>query len=62
MRDALPEVNNLMDTASLAVVLGTISNILPPVAAFLAIVWTIIRIYEWFRVRVLGKPNDGATK
>lgn len=31
---------------------GAVLGWLPEVAAFLAIVWTLIRIYEWARVRI----------
>lgn len=35
-----------LDLASLGVVLGTLMQWLPPLAAMLTIVWTLIRIYE----------------
>lgn len=38
--------NNIGDVVSLTVVLGTISQVLPPIAALLAIIWTAIRIYD----------------
>lgn len=37
---------------------GSFLGYLPEVAAFLAIIWTLIRIYEWARVRVFGKDGD----
>lgn len=37
---------NLMDTASVATVVGTLAGILPAIAALFTIVWTSIRIYE----------------
>lgn len=40
---------------------GTLADLLPAVAAFLAIVWTGIRIYEWARVRLWGKPPTKLT-
>lgn len=46
------------DAASLLVVVGAVSEILPPIAAGLAIIWTLIRIYEWFRFRVLGITKE----
>lgn len=45
------------DAASLATVLGTLMQFLPPIAALVSIVWTSIRIYEtktvqeWLRKR-----------
>lgn len=35
-----------LDLASLGVVFGTLMQWLPPLAALLTIVWTLIRIYE----------------
>jgi glycerol-3-phosphate acyltransferase PlsY len=49
--------NNIMDTAAVAAAIGSISNVLPPIAALLAIIWTAIRIYEWVRFRIL-KQSD----
>lgn len=37
---------NLIDTASVATVVGTIAGILPAIAALFTIVWTCIRIWE----------------
>ena len=37
---------NLVDTASVATVVGTLAGILPAIAALFTIVWTAIRIYE----------------
>ena len=36
----------LVDTASVATVVGTLAGILPAIAALFTIVWTSIRIYE----------------
>ena len=35
-----------MDTISVFTVIGTLMDILPPIAALLTIVWTCINIYE----------------
>lgn len=35
-----------MDALSVGVVVGTIAQFLPPIAAVLTIIWTIIRIWE----------------
>lgn len=32
--------------------LGTVLGYLPEIAAVLAIIWTVIRIYEWARFRI----------
>ena len=49
-----------IDAVSVLTVVGTLSDILPPVAALITIVWTAIRIYETDTVQgLLGKPpND----
>jgi len=35
-----------MDTISVFTVIGTLMDILPPIAALLTIIWTCINIYE----------------
>lgn len=55
------DINDTGDAASLVVVLGAVSNILPPIAAALAIIWTLIRIYEWVRFRIF-RASDEAFK
>jgi len=46
------------DIASIATVLGTLTNVLPAIAALFTIVWTAIRIYETDTVqKMLGKKN-----
>ena len=37
------------DLLSMAVVIGSLVEILPAVAAGLSIIWTLIRIVEWAR-------------
>ena len=52
-------IKMLSDAADLtagAIVIGALTDILPPIAAGLAIVWTLIRIYEWARVVVWKMP------
>ncbi len=39
-------VKHGLDFASIGVVLGTISQVLPAIAALLTIIWTGFRIYE----------------
>lgn len=43
LKDAL---KHLTDFVAIGVTVGTIMKILPAVAAFLSIIWTMIRIYE----------------
>ena len=46
------------DVAAIGGALGVYFQMLPEIAAVLAIIWTLIRIYEWARVRILKKPQD----
>jgi hypothetical protein len=53
---------HLLDTASVATVVGTISGMLPAIAAIFTIVWTSIRIYESKTVQeYLEKKRGGRT-
>ena len=51
-----------IDAVSVLTVVGTIGDLLPPMAALFTLVWTGIRIYETDTVQeMLGKnkpPND----
>ena len=50
----------LVDTASVATVVGTLAGILPAIAALFTIVWTAIRIYESRTVQdFLKRDKDG---
>ena len=46
------------DIAAGSTVLGSVFGYLPELAAVLAIIWTLIRIYEWARVRIFNKQPD----
>jgi hypothetical protein len=46
------------DILSLGVVLGTLSQILPQVAALLSIVWLSLRIYDWIALKLAGRRTD----
>ena len=49
---------HIIDFASIATVLGTLTDMLPAVAALFTIVWTAIRIYETKTVQGwLGRKN-----
>jgi len=51
----------LVDAVSVVTVVGTIGEVLPPLAALFTVVWTIIRIYETKTVqKMMGKdrPDD----
>jgi hypothetical protein len=49
----------LVDTASVATVVGTLAGILPAIAALFTIVWTCIRIYESRTVQDFLKRRKG---
>ena len=51
----------VIDAVSVVTVVGTIGELLPPMAALFTLIWTAIRIYETKTVqRLLGKdsPDD----
>jgi len=51
----------LVDAVSVVTVVGTIGEVLPPLAALFTLVWTAIRIYETKTIqRLLGRnpPDD----
>lgn len=53
-------MKHIMDGLSVVTVLGTITKMLPAVAAMFTIIWTGIRIYESATVqKLLGKKKDG---
>jgi hypothetical protein len=53
-------VKHIMDGVSVVTAVGTITNMLPAVAAVFTIVWTGIRIYESNTVqKLLGKKESG---
>jgi hypothetical protein len=47
------QTKQVVDMVSVATVIGTLGQILPPLAAFFTIVWTLIRIYETKTVQKL---------
>jgi len=58
---ATESTKTLVDGLSVVTVVGTIGEMLPPMAALFTLVWTAIRIYETKTVqKMLGKkpPND----
>ena len=49
----------VVDAVSVLTVVGTIGELLPPLAALFTLVWTGIRIYETETVqRLLGRKSD----
>ena len=55
---ATESTKTLVDGLSVVTVVGTIGELLPPMAALFTLVWTAIRIYETKTVqRLLGKDS-----
>ncbi len=52
----LKVITDAGDVAAGAVVIGALVKWLPPIAAFLSIIWLLIRIGEWARVAVWNRP------
>lgn len=53
---------NAADIAAGSTALAAYLSWLPEVAVVLTIIWTLIRIYEWARVRIFKKLPDAGTK
>ena len=61
MHMATESTKTLIDGLSVVTVIGTIGDVLPPLAALFTLVWTGIRIYETKTVQgLLGRnpPDD----
>lgn len=41
-----------IDALSIATLLGTFADMLPQVAAGFTLVWTLLRLYDWFEGRL----------
>lgn len=52
---------HVIDSISVLTVVGTLADVLPPIAALITIVWTCIRIYETATVQALIKKNKDAS-
>ena len=50
---------HVIDGISVLTVVGTLAEILPPIAALVTIVWTGIRIFETETVKGMLKRKDG---
>lgn len=50
-------LKHLLDASAIATMIATLVSWLPAIAALLSIVWTGLRIYEWFEVRRAKKAN-----
>ena len=51
-------IKHAVDTVSIATVLGTLTHMLPSIAALFSIVWSAIRIYETDTVQGWLKDDD----
>lgn len=58
MTDHHETAKQLIDIASLATVIGTLSEMLPAVAAIFSIVWSAIRIWETDTVKGWTRRRD----
>lgn len=59
MQHTAETTKHAIDAVSVFTVIGTLSDLLPPLAALVTIVWTSIRIMETETVRGwLGKDKD----
>jgi len=51
-------VKAAVDGLSIITVIGTLSELLPPLAALFTVIWTAIRIYETETIKGLFKKED----
>ena len=59
MQHTAETTKQAIDAISVFTVVGTLSDLLPPMAALVTIIWTGIRIYETDTVQgFLGKRQD----
>jgi hypothetical protein len=60
----LPEQAKIVgDVLSISTVSATLMSILPPIAALLTVVWSLIRIYESRSIqKLLGQPRTERTR
>jgi len=56
---ATESTKHVIDSISVLTVVGTLADILPPIAALVTIVWTGIRIWETETVQGMLKRKDG---
>ena len=51
------EAAKILDATSVTVAAGTVFGWLPSIAAAFTIIWTGLRIYEWFEARIDRRKN-----
>ena len=52
----LKVITDAADVVAGLVVIGSLAQWFPPIAAFLSIIWLVIRIGEWARVVIWNRP------
>ena len=59
LQTATEGTKQIVDAVSVVTVVGTLGDILPPMAALFTLIWTAIRIYETDTVqKILSKGDD----
>jgi len=59
LQTATEGTKQVVDAVSVFTVVGTLGNILPPIAALFTIIWTGIRIYETKTIqKLIGKDKE----
>jgi len=59
LQTATEGTKQIVDAVSVVTVVGTLGDVLPPMAALFTLIWTAIRIYETDTVqKILGKGDD----
>lgn len=55
--DHIPDAGkHTLDALATIAALGTVAKLLPPIAAFLSIIWLSLQIYGWIEARA-NKPT-----
>ena len=59
MQHMAETTKQVVDAVSVFTVIGSLSEVLPPIAALLTIIWTVIRIYETDSMKRLVGRDKG---
>lgn len=59
MQHMAETTKQVVDAVSVFTVIGSLSELLPPIAALLTIIWTVIRIYETDSMKRLVGRDKG---
>jgi hypothetical protein len=52
------DTQHIGDLVSAGVIVGVLADWLPTVASLVAIIWTLIRIFEWVRWRIIQNRHE----